>query len=226
MRRKSLLAAVDNLAKRVEGNDQLATYGEFQQRAAELVLSRDAQDAFAIEQETDKLRDDYGRNTFGQSVLLARRLVQHGVRFVTVNYGGWDHHAKIFTSLDKKLPEFDQGFSTFIHDMDAHGLLKDTLVVCMGEFGRSPKINKDTGRDHWGQAASLLFAGAGVARGKVVGATDRTGAFVTDTPVKPADVAWTIYDSLGLDPRGEIHTPDGRPVSILDEGRLVTELFG
>ncbi len=152
--------------------------------------------------------------------------MQHGVRFVTVNYGGWDHHAKIFQSLDKKLPEFDQGFATFIHDMDAHGLLKDTLVVCMGEFGRSPKINKDTGRDHWGPAASLLFAGAGVARGKVVGATDRTGAFVTDTPVKPADVAWTIYDSLGLDPRGEIHTPDGRPVGILDEGRLVTELFG
>ncbi|MFM8470941.1 MAG: DUF1501 domain-containing protein [Limisphaerales bacterium] len=225
-RRKSLLATVDNLAKRVEGNDQLATYGEFQQRAAEMVLSREAQNAFDIEQESAKLRDDYGRSTFGQSVLLARRLVQHGVRFVTVNYGGWDHHAKIFQGLEKKLPEFDQGFSTFIHDMDAHGLLKDTLVVCMGEFGRTPKINKDAGRDHWGPAASLLFAGAGVARGKVIGATDRTGAFVTDTPVKPADVAWTIYDSLGLDPRGEVHTPDGRPVGILDEGRLVTELFG
>jgi hypothetical protein len=224
-RRKSLLAAVDNLAKRIDGNDQLATYGEFQQRAAEMVLSREAQAAFDLDQESAKLRDDYGRNTFGQSALLARRLVQHGVRFVTVNYGGWDHHAKIFSGLEKKLPEFDQGFSTFIHDMDAHGLLKDTLVVCMGEFGRTPKINKDAGRDHWGPAASLLFAGAGVARGKVVGATDRTGAFVTDTPVKPADVAYTIYDSLGLDPRGEVHTPDGRPVSILDEGRLVTELY-
>ena len=132
-RRKSLLAAVDNLAKRIEGNDQLATYGEFQQRAAEMVLSREAQAAFDLDQESAKLRDDYGRNTFGQSALLARRLVQHGVRFVTVNYGGWDHHAKIFSGLEKKLPEFDQGFSTFIHDLDSHGLLKDTLV----EIGRA-----------------------------------------------------------------------------------------
>lgn len=224
-RRKTLLAAVDNLARRIDGNDQLATYNEFQQHAAEMVLSKEAQAAFAIDQESPKLRDEYGRSTFGQSCLLARRLVQHGVRFVTVNYGGWDHHAKIFPSLDKKLPEFDSGFATFLQDMDAHGLLKDTLVVCMGEFGRTPKINKDAGRDHWGKAASLLFAGAGVSRGKVVGATDREGALVTEAPVRPADVASTIFDSLGIDPRSEIHTPDGRPLAILDEGALIQPLF-
>ena len=216
---------MDNLAKRIDGNDQLATYNEFQQHAAEMVLSKEAQTAFAIDQESPKLRDEYGRSTFGQSCLLARRLVQHGVRFVTVNYGGWDHHAKIFPSLDKKLPEFDNGFATFIQDMDAHGLLKDTLVVCMGEFGRTPKINKDAGRDHWGKAASMLFAGAGVSRGKVVGATDRDGALVTESPVRPADVAYTIFDSLGIDPRSEIHTPDGRPVAILDEGAVIQPLF-
>jgi hypothetical protein len=224
-RRKSLLEAVDTLTARIDGNDQLATYDEFQTRAAEMVLSPKAQDAFAIEKETDKLRDLYGRNTFGQSALLARRLIENGVRFVTVNYGGWDHHSNIFPGLDKKLPEFDQGFSTLIEDMHQRGLLEDTLVVCMGEFGRTPEINKDKGRDHWGRAGSLLFAGAGVQPGKVIGATDAEGAYVIDNPVRPADVAHTVFESLGIHPRSEIHTPDGRPISILDQGRMLHELF-
>ena len=112
-----------------------------------------------------------------------------------------------------------------INDMHERGLLKDTLVVAMGEFGRTPKINKDVGRDHWAKAASLIFAGAGVSAGKVVGATDKDGAFVTDRPVRPADVAYTIYDSLGINPRKQIRTPEGRPVEILDEGALIKELF-
>jgi hypothetical protein len=224
-RRKSLLDAVDGLAKRIEDNDQLNTFDAFHQRAAQMLLSSEARSAFAIEKEADKLRDRYGRNSFGQSALLARRLVEAGVRFVTVNYGGWDHHAKIFDSLKNKLPEFDQGFSALVEDMHARGLFKDTLLVCFGEFGRTPKINKDAGRDHWGPAASLLFAGAGVKPGRVIGATDRQGAHVTRRPVRPADVAWTIYDALGIDPSKMLRTPDGRPVEILDQGETIKDLY-
>jgi hypothetical protein len=224
-RRKNLLDAVDTLAKEVEGNDQVETYDEFRQRAAAMILSKEARSAFAIDKEPSKVRDRYGRNTFGQSALLARRLVEGGVRFVTVNYGGWDHHAKIWDGLGKKLPEFDQGFSALIDDLHARGLLADTLVACYGEFGRTPKINKDTGRDHWGPAASLLFAGAGVRPGQVIGATDKQGAYVTRRPVSPADVACTIYEALGIDPRKHLVTPDGRPVEILDAGENIKELY-
>lgn len=224
-RRKSLLAAVDQLATRVKGSDEIATYDEFSRKAAEMVLSPQAQAAFAIEREDPKTRDEYGRSEFGQSALLARRLVENNVRFVTINYGGWDHHGEIFKGLDKKLPEFDQGYSALILDLDQRGLLDDTLVLTMGEFGRTPKVNDKAGRDHWGRAGSMLWAGAGVARGRVIGATDKNGAFVTDRPVRPADVAWTIYNALGIDPSKELLTPEGRPVSILAEGAAVTELF-
>ena len=224
-RRRSLLAAVDHLSSTVQGNDQLATFDEFGQKAAAMVLSPQAQSAFDITKESTQLRDDYGHTEFGQSCLLARRLVESGVRFVTVNYGGWDHHAKIFEGLDKKLPEFDQGFSALLRDLDDRGLLQETLVLAMGEFGRTPKVNDKGGRDHWGRAGSMIFAGAGVQGGKVLGSTDKNGAFVTDRPVRPADVAWTVYDALGIDPSKELHTPEGRPVSILAEGAPVSELY-
>ena len=225
-RRKAFLSTIDQLGDKVRGNDQLATYDEFRGRAAEMILSPQAQAAFAVEREDVKLRDRYGRNTFGQSCLLARRLVEGGVRFVTVNYGGWDHHAKIFESCDKKLPEFDLGFSALIEDMSARGLLKDTLVACFGEFGRTPLINKDAGRDHWGPAASLLFAGAGVEPGRVIGATDKQGANVTTRPYAPADICYTILDSLGIDPHVSLITPDGRAIDALEEGELMAPLFG
>lgn len=225
-RRQSMLAAVDNLARTIEANDQLAAFGQFQRRAAEMVLSGEARDAFAIDAEKTELRDRYGRTTFGQSCLLARRLVERGVGFVTVNFGGWDHHAKIWEGLEKKLPDFDRGFSALVTDMDQRGLLRDVLVVAMGEFGRTPKINKDVGRDHWGPAASLLFAGAGVVPGRVLGQTDRDGAQVVDSPIGPADVAFTIYKALGIDPHKHLFTPDGRPVPILQEGRPIEALYG
>ena len=123
------------------------------------------------------------------------------------------------------MPEFDQGFSALIRDLDQRGLLADTLVVCMGEFGRTPKVNDKGGRDHWGRAGSMIFAGAGVHRGLVLGSTDKNGAFVTNRPVRPADVAWTVYEALGIDPTQEMITPEGRPVSILSEGASVQELF-
>jgi uncharacterized protein (DUF1501 family) len=151
--------------------------------------------------------------------------VEAGVRFTAVNYGGWDHHAKIFEGLDKKLPEFDMGLSALVTDLDNRGLLSDTLLLVMGEFGRTPKVNKDAGRDHWGRAGSLLFAGAGVRGGQVIGATDKEGAFVTDRPVRPADVCWTVYEALGIDPKKILLTPEGRPVEILDQGGLIEELY-
>jgi len=225
-RRQSLLGAVDRLAARVDGNDAIRSWDEYRSRALSMVLSPRAREAFAIERESDALRDRYGRTTFGQGCLMARRLVESGVRFVTVNHGGWDHHAKIFEGLDRKLPEFDAAFSALVEDLKTRGLLDDTLVVCMGEFGRTPKINKDAGRDHWGPAASLLFAGAGVRQGTVIGATDRDGGRVVETPIGPADVACTILSALGIDPRKHLSTADGRPVEILDGGRFVHELFG
>ena len=224
-RRRTLLQAVDSLARQVEGSDQIATYDEFQKRASEMILSPQARTAFDIEQEPADLRDSYGRNMFGQSCLLARRLVESGVTFTTINYGGWDHHGKIFESLDKKLPEFDMGVSSLIHDLDQRGLLNDTLVACFGEFGRSPGVNKDAGRDHWGPAASMLFAGAGIQPGQVIGATDNHGGYAIKRPVRPADVAFTIYSSLGIPPRRQIYTPDGRPIEILDQGELIQELY-
>jgi hypothetical protein len=224
-RRKTLLESVDSLAKTVQANDQVNTYDEFRERASAMILSTEARRAFAIEEESDRLRDRYGRNTFGQSCLMARRLIEAGVRFVTVTYGGWDHHAKIFEGCDKKLPELDRGFSCFIEDMTTRGLMNDTLVVLMGEFGRSPKVNKDAGRDHWAQAGSLIFAGAGVKPGNVIGATDKQGAFATKRPVSPADVAYTIFDTLGIDPRKMLAAPDGRPQEILDQGEFIKELF-
>lgn len=224
-RRQGLLDAVDSLARQVEGNDQVATYDELRQRAASMVLSSEARDAFAIEKETDKVRDRYGRNTFGQSCLLSRRLVAAGVRFVTINSGGWDHHARIFPSLDHRLPELDQGLSALLEDMHLRGTLADTLIAVYGEFGRTPKINKDAGRDHWAPAASLLFAGAGVRGGQVIGSTDRQGAYATRRPVAPADVACTLYEALGIDPRKPLVAPDGRPVEILDQGEAVKELY-
>jgi hypothetical protein len=224
-RRQTLLQAVDRLSAQIEGNDQILTYDDFARKAADMVLAPTAQNAFDISKESETARDRYGRTEFGQSCLMARRLVEAGVRFVSVNYGGWDHHKKIFSGLDKKLPEFDLGLSAFLEDMDQRGLLEDTLVLVMGEFGRTPKINKDAGRDHWGRAGSLLFAGAGVCRGHVVGATDKNGAFVTERPVRPADVGWTLFEALGIDPSKELLTPEGRPVSILAEGAPIRELY-
>src|SRR5579884_552145 len=217
-RRKTLLAAVDALGAEVKGNEAMATYDEFQRHAAEMVLSTDAQSAFDLEKESAATRDAYGHTDVGQGCLLARRLVERGVKFVTVTNGGWDHHKDIWKGLEKKVPPFDQGYAALINDLHERGLLSETLVLVMGEFGRTPKVNKDAGRDHWGRAASLIFAGAGVRGGKVVGSTDKDGAFVTDRPVRPGDVAYTVYDAVGINPHKQLMTPEGRPVEILDTG--------
>lgn len=225
-RRKDLRTAVDGLARQIEANDQMLTYDTFQERAAGMVLSPSARKAFSLDQEPERIRNRYGRTTFGQACLLARRLVESGVRWITVNHAGWDHHAKIFENLDKKLPEFDWTLSAFLDDMRERGLFQDALVAVFGEFGRTPTLNKDAGRDHWGKAGSLLFAGAGTKPGLVLGGTDKLGAYPTRRPVGPADVAFTLLSSLGIDPTRQITTPDGRPLEILDQGEELRELFG
>jgi hypothetical protein len=224
-RRRELLNAVDGLGATVKGDDQIGTYDEFHQRAAEMILSPEAQTAFDLEQEKKALRDRYGRTTFGQSCLLARRLVERGVKFVTINSGGWDHHAKIWDGLEKKLPEFDRGFSALIQDLSETGLLSETLVACFGEFGRTPKINKDAGRDHWPHAMSVLMAGAGIPGGQVVGATDAKGYHASESVYRPEDFAASLYTKMGIDPNRILHTNTGRPVPLVNNGHLIKELF-
>ena len=142
-----------------------------------------------------------------------------------VNFGGWDHHANIWDGLERRLPDFDAGFSALVADMHDRGLLAETLVVCLSEFGRTPKVNRDAGRDHWSRAGSVLFAGAGVTGGSVVGTTDKAGAFVTDRPCGPADVAATIYESLGIEPRAALPAAEGPPVAILDGGARIDQIY-
>lgn len=179
----------------------------------------------ANEREPAHVRERYGRGTVGQSMLLARRLVETGARFVTVNCGDWDHHANMFERLDTRLPELDRGLSALIEDLENRGMLANTLLVVMSEFGRTPSINANGGRDHWPAASSILLAGGGVEGGRMIGRTDSRGAFVTDRPVSPADVAHTVYQSLGIDARQKLINRDGRPVAILDEGEPLRELF-
>lgn len=226
-RRKSLLEAVDSLARKVEGSDSLKAMDTFYQRAAQMVLSEEARTAFDLSKETEKTKEAYGKtDRFGMQALLARRLVEADVRFVMLNLGGWDHHAKIFEACDRMLKPLDQALAALLRDMKDRGLLDETLVAIYGEFGRTSKINKDAGRDHWGNAGSMIFAGAGVRGGQVVGKTDEKGEYVTDRPCRPHEVAATLYHALGVDYHKELLTPSARPVRILSDAEPIHELFG
>ena len=212
-------------------NDKLAddpavAFDQYYAQGIDLVASPKAQQAFDIERESEKVRDAYGRNDFAQRLLLARRLVEVGVSFVTVYTGGWDHHTKIFESYrGKQMKEFDQGVAGLISDLDERGLLDNTLVLALGEFGRTPKVNKDAGRDHWPGAMSVLMAGAKVPRGHVVGATDAKGYYASENVYRPEDFAASLYTKMGIDPAQLLHTNTGRPVQLVNGGRLIKELF-
>jgi hypothetical protein len=226
-RRKSLLDAVDSLAKRVEGSDSLHSMDTFTQKAAQMVLSADARAAFDLSKETDKTREAYGKTErWGMQALLARRLVEANVRFVFLQFSAWDHHAKIFESCDRILEPYQKAVTALLTDMKDRGLLDETLVAMFGDFGRTSKINKDAGRDHWANAGSMLFAGAGVRGGQVVGTTDERGEYVTDRPVRPPEVAATIYHAVGVDYHKELVTPQSRPVRILPDTEPIKELWG
>jgi len=224
--REEIRRAVDRLkrAKETVAGDPVNALDEFYRQGQELITSDEAQAAFDIQQEKDAVRDAYGRNSFGQRALLARRLVQAGVPFVTLYNGGWDHHVDIFPRLNDMLPPVDQGIAALVEDLDARGMLDSTLVVLLGEFGRTPKINAKGGRDHWANAMSVLFAGGGTPGGTIVGATDRAGYSAVERVLSPENFASTIYTKLGINPGKILHTPPGRPVHLVSDATPIQEL--
>jgi uncharacterized protein (DUF1501 family) len=179
-----------------------------------------------LSKESDAVRDMYGRNDFGQRLLLCRRLVEVGVSFVTCYSGGWDHHTNIFTAYKgNQVGGLDQGIAALIQDLDQRGLLESTMVFCLGEFGRTPKVNKDAGRDHWPHAMSILAAGAGIPRGQVIGATDAKGYYASENVHSPEDFAASLYTKMGIDPHEHLITNTGRPVQLVNGGNPIKELF-
>jgi hypothetical protein len=226
--RRDLRASLDRMER---FNDRLVedpavVFDEFYQQGFDLVSSPKAQAAFDIHREEEKVRDRYGRNDMGQRMLLARRLVEVGVSWITINWGGWDDHTKLFESYKgKKMQQLDQGVSALITDLHDRGLLANTLVLVLGEFGRTPKVNKDAGRDHWPHAMSILMAGAGIPGGQVVGATDAKGYYASENIYRPEDFAASLYTKMGIDPRQHLQTNTGRPVPLVNEGKLIKELF-
>jgi hypothetical protein len=218
--RKALLEAVDAKSRLGDRRDAaLQGLDSYHERAFSLLTSPETKRAIDISREEDKTRERYGRNTYGQSVLLARRLVEAGVRFVTVYYsagiGGWDTHKNNFATLkSSRLPQTDQAVSALIEDLDERGLLDETIVFWTGDFGRTPKINRDAGRDHWPQCYTVLLAGGGIRRGVVYGSSDSSGAYPSDNPVRPDDLSATLFSLMGLDPATEMHDPLNRPIPI------------
>ncbi|MBG87976.1 MAG: hypothetical protein CMO80_13885 [Verrucomicrobiales bacterium] len=229
--RKGLLDALEAFQSTTERQqEQLRSYDGFQERAFSMITSPTAKNAFDIKQEPEKVRDRYGRNRVGQGMLLARRLVEAGVRFVTVKgyiRYGWDHHPEVFPRLKTEVPVYDQAYAALLNDLHERGMTDNTLVITAGEFGRTPRLNNDPrapGRDHWSRAFSLTLGGGGINTGAVIGATDRIGGEVTDRPVSVPDFARTVYHALGLDPMAKLYTRDGRPMYALPEGKVIEEL--
>jgi hypothetical protein len=228
--RKAIQAGLAGLSDLAERTAEVRGMQDYQARAIDLLASPRTQQAFAIHEETAATRDRYGRHTYGQSVLLARRLVEAGVRFVTVYYsagiGGWDTHKNNFATLKgSRLPHTDSALSALLDDLKDRGLLDETLVYWTGDFGRTPKVNKDAGRDHWPQCMSVVMAGGGVRGGTTYGASDSSGAFPKDDPCRPDDITATVFHVLGLDPATEIRDQLGRPMPI-SAGAPLRPLFG
>ncbi|OUW75606.1 MAG: hypothetical protein CBD74_14125 [Saprospirales bacterium TMED214] len=234
-RRRQFVAAL-NAFEEGKTQDQNHTSDPDLERAYQLIASEDAKRAFQLSEEPAAVRKEYGGKTIGQSCLLARRLVERGVPFVTVNDRGWDTHEKLHVRLKDGfagakvdvglVPSLDHALSALITDLEQRAMLDETLVVVMGEFGRTPKLNTRGGRDHWPRVFSVLMAGGGVAGGQVIGSSDAVGESPLDRPVTPSDLAATIYTLLGIDPKEEFHTDDGRPVRISPyEAEPVSELI-
>jgi hypothetical protein len=228
-RRREFVEQLDRFQQKGESNPDPA----FEQ-AYRLVTSADAKRAFNFSDEKPATRATYGPRTIGQSCLLARRLVERGVSFVTVNNPGWDTHGDLVLRLKEGytgakvgvglIPTFDLAFAALVSDLSERGLLDETLVIAMGEFGRTPKVNTARGRDHWPRVFSVVLAGGGIRGGQVFGSSDRVGESPADKPVTPADLAATIFTLLGVDPARELHTSDGRPVAVNQGGRVIREL--
>lgn len=226
-RRQQALREINALEERVEKlAPQVKSLDEFYQKAYKLMTSQKAKEAFEIGREPESVREAYGMTSIGQCSLLARRMVEAGCRFVSIENGHWDTHRKNTYSLRELLcPAFDQAIPALINDLADRGLLDSTLVVVATEFGRTPRINELAGRDHWPNAFSILMAGGGIKVGQAIGATDKHAAEVIDRPMTPQDMAATILHVLGIDYKTVLHTPLGRPVPLVDGGQPISELI-
>ncbi len=226
--RRELLARIDRFQQAAEARDNRAagTVSVFRQKAFDLMTSPEAKRAFDLQAEPEKLRDEYGRNSLGQSCLMARRLVEAGVRCVTIDHSNWDTHDNNFVTLKQTLqPALDGALATLFRDLAERGLLETTLVVISGEFGRTPRVNKNAGRDHWGPAFTVALGGGGVRGGRVLGASDARAEKPATDPYGPEDLSATMYHLLGIDPEEEFYTPEGRPVKIANNGRIIHDLL-
>jgi hypothetical protein len=225
--RQGLLRQLDRIRGDVDRRGEFAALDKFSREALEMVTGTRAQEAFDLSREAIATRDRYGRTSAGQGCLLARRLVEAGVTFVTVLSGGeWDTHSNNFSTLKNgSLPLVDRALAALVLDLCERGLDRRVMVLVSGEFGRTPKINAQAGRDHWPGAFSVLFAGGGLKVGQAIGATDSHAMHPITHPYSPGDVLATVYNFLGIDTRQEFHDRSGRPIKVLDEGRPISELL-
>jgi hypothetical protein len=228
--RRSLVRHFDSARRLLDDLADVQAMDRFEQEAFDFISGQRARRAFDIGSEDPKLRDRYGRHNWGQSTLLARRLVEAGSTFVTVHFGGWDHHWNLKAGMEAYLPIVDSAVSALFEDLEDRGLLETTLVVLCGEFSRTPKMNNGAGqgtpgRDHWGEAMFCLMGGGGVKGGQIVGSTDRLGQRPHTRPLTPANIHATIYQVLGIDPKLQLLDPSGRPVSVLDDPTPIQELL-
>jgi Protein of unknown function (DUF1501) len=226
--RQAIRKQVDHL-KRISdetAGDPVVALDSFYEQGHQIITSAEAQAAFDIHAEPKATRDKYGRDGFGQRALLARRLVEAGVPFVTLYEGGWDHHTDIFDSLGKRLPAFDNTVAALIDDLHERGMLDEVMVVALGEFGRTPKVNERGGRDHWSNAMSVLFAGGHTPGGQAVGATDRQGYAAIQNVLHPENFVSTIYAKLGINPGKILYSPEGRPIPLVSVPEPIRELMG
>jgi uncharacterized protein (DUF1501 family) len=223
--RRKMLDVVNDYFREKEKSDALDAVDTFYQRAYDLISSEKAREAFDITKETDQMRDTYGKNTAGMRLLLCRRLVEAGVRFVTTTYGGWDMHDNIHASMNGQVPAFDQAYAALIRDLEQRGLLDSTMVVIASEFGRTPKINGTAGRDHWPKVFSVVMSGGGIRKGIVYGSSDATASEPNENPLSVADWATTIYDRMGINADKELMAPGDRPIEIVDSGNVIKDLL-
>ena len=224
-RRRSLLETVDHHFRALEESDAIDSMDAFYQHAYQLISSQKAREAFDLKSEPDALKDEYGRTAAGQRMLLARRLIEGGVRFVSLTAGGWDHHDNIKGSIQKELPQTDKAIAALIRDLDRRGMLDSTLVMVTTEFGRSPKINATAGRDHWPRVFSTMLAGGGMKQGYVHGASDALGGEVDTDGVSVADLATTLYHQIGIKADAELMSPGNRPIEIVADGQVLDALL-
>ncbi len=223
--RKTLLSRLDTINRRRDLSGTMDGLDRFTAQAYEMVTGPAARQALDLSREDPRLRDRYGRTRIGQSCLLARRLVESGVTFVTIAEGNWDHHAQVAQSCRRQVPALDAAVSSLVEDLSDRGLAGSVLVVVWGEFGRTPRLNGSGGRDHWPGSMSAMLAGGGLKMGQVIGATNRKGEQPTERPLRPEDVIRTVYHVLGVDPHHEFPNQSGRPMAVMNQGRPIAELI-